>query len=61
MESPPLSAQRPWVVLKFGGTSVAAPSKWELIAHRARTLGPTRRVWIVVSALSQVSNRLEHL
>jgi diaminopimelate decarboxylase/aspartate kinase len=48
-----------WVVLKFGGTSVARPERWELIVRRARELLPERRVWIVLSALSQVSNRLE--
>jgi len=47
------------VVLKFGGTSVATPAKWALIAHRTRALLPSHRVWIVASALSQVSNRLE--
>ncbi len=59
MESPALPAHRRWVVLKFGGTSVATPSKWALIARRTRELQPNHRVWIVASALSQVSNRLE--
>lgn len=43
-----------WVVLKFGGTSVAAEGGWEVIAKRVRSLLPRHRVWIVVSALSQV-------
>jgi len=48
-----------WRVLKFGGTSVATPARWDVIAQRARELAPTHRVWIVVSALAGVSNRLE--
>ena len=48
-----------WVVLKFGGTSVARPERWDLIVRRARELAADHRVWLVVSALSQVSNRLE--
>ena len=49
----------PWIVLKFGGTSVATAANWGRIADRVRQLLPTRRVWVVASALSQVSNRLE--
>jgi diaminopimelate decarboxylase/aspartate kinase len=48
-----------WVVLKFGGTSVARAERWDLIVRRVRELLPDHRVWIVLSALSQVSNRLE--
>lgn len=59
MESPALPAHRRWVVLKFGGTSVSTPANWSVIAGRAKALLPTNRVWIVASALSQVSNRLE--
>ncbi len=47
------------VVIKYGGTSVATPARWERIAQRVRQLTPTHRVWIVASALSQVSNQLE--
>jgi len=50
---------RPWVVLKFGGTSVATAERWSNIAERIRALLPHHRVWVVASALSQVSNRLE--
>ncbi|HCP44633.1 MAG TPA: bifunctional aspartate kinase/diaminopimelate decarboxylase [Deltaproteobacteria bacterium] len=50
---------RPWIVLKFGGTSVANAERWEQIAQRIRQLLPDYRVWIVASALSQVSNHLE--
>lgn len=50
----------PWVVLKFGGTSVATATNWGRIADRVKQLqAEGRRVWIVASALSQVSNRLE--
>jgi aspartokinase len=47
--------QKPWVVLKFGGTSVATVKTWESIINRTRELLPTNRVWIVVSALSKAS------
>ncbi len=50
---------RPWVVLKFGGTSVATARCWETVAARVGQLVPKRRVWIVASALSGVSNYLE--
>ena len=50
---------RPWVVLKFGGTSVSRPDYWEAIAERVRTLSSSYRVCIVASALSGVSNALE--
>ena len=50
----------PWVVLKFGGTSVATATNWVRIAARVRELrAEGKRVWIVASALSQVSNHLE--
>ena len=54
-----MSTPRPFVVLKFGGTSVATAERWQRIATRTRELLPTHRVWIVASALSQVSNHLE--
>jgi len=50
---------RPWIVLKFGGTSVATAERWLSISERIAALLPTHRVWVVASALSQVSNRLE--
>jgi len=49
----------PWIVLKFGGTSVATPDSWSLIASRARELKANRRVWIVASAMADVTDRLE--
>ncbi len=54
-----MSTARPFVVLKFGGTSVASAERWHRVAARVRELLPGHRVWIVVSALSQVSNHLE--
>ena len=47
-------ADKPWVVLKYGGTSVSSVKTWETILARVEALLPTNRVWIVVSALSKV-------
>ncbi|MBS0349793.1 MAG: bifunctional aspartate kinase/diaminopimelate decarboxylase [Proteobacteria bacterium] len=54
--------QNNWVVIKFGGTSVATAENWRHIAsivqqHRKQD----RRVLVVCSALTQVSNKLEAL
>jgi aspartokinase len=49
----------PWVVLKYGGTSVATAVNWGTIVARVKALLPTNRVWVVVSALSQVGQRDE--
>jgi diaminopimelate decarboxylase/aspartate kinase len=51
-----------WIVLKFGGTSVAQPRRWETIRDLLRErvdegLSP----FVVCSALSGVSNALEHV
>lgn len=52
----------PWVVLKFGGTSVATPERWRTIAELARRrLAEGLRPVIVCSAVAGVSNRLEEL
>jgi diaminopimelate decarboxylase/aspartate kinase len=53
-------ARSPWVVLKFGGTSVSSTANWETIAGlvRARLAAGLRPV-IVHSALRGVSNALE--
>jgi len=48
-----------WTVVKFGGTSVSAASGWDVIAQRARRGAADGRTWIVASALSGVSDRLE--
>ena len=60
--SPVPADAAPWVVIKFGGTSVSTRPRWENIAriaaaHRARG----RRVLIVVSALSGVTDLLKRL
>jgi len=49
----------PWIVLKYGGTSVSTAERWASIARRAKELLPTHRVWIVASAVAEVSDRLE--
>jgi diaminopimelate decarboxylase/aspartate kinase len=54
------AAAEPWIVVKFGGTSVSTRPRWENIrriaaAHRARG----RRVVIVVSALSGITDELK--
>jgi diaminopimelate decarboxylase/aspartate kinase len=58
--APPLAPTAPWVVVKFGGTSVSTRARWETIRriaarHRARG----RRVLIVVSALSGITDLLK--
>src|SRR6185437_2832444 len=58
----PLASDAPWVVLKFGGTSVATADRWRTIqqlaaARRAEGV----RVIIVVSALAGVTDALKAL
>ena len=60
--SPVPADAAPWVVIKFGGTSVSTRPRWENIAriaaaHRARG----RRVLVVVSALSGVTDLLKRI
>lgn len=56
------SAESPFVVMKFGGTSVSGVDKWRTIANEARLrLDEGLRPLIVCSALSGVSNDLEAL
>ena len=50
--------QKPWIVLKFGGTSVARAELWDPIADRTRELAGRYRVWIVISALDGISDDL---
>ncbi|MDR2215878.1 MAG: bifunctional aspartate kinase/diaminopimelate decarboxylase, partial [Nevskiaceae bacterium] len=55
-------AAAPWVVLKFGGTSVSTLPNWRNIASVARKrLGDGVRVLIVHSAVSGITDRLEKL
>lgn len=52
-------AGKGWVVIKFGGTSVASAERWAVITtevKRVREAG--ERPCVVVSAVSQVTNRL---
>ncbi len=50
---------RSFVVLKYGGTSVADASCWAAVAARVRALLPEHRVLVVASAASGVTNLLE--
>ncbi len=52
----------PWVVLKFGGTSVSTLANWRNIATVVRErLAAGQRVLVVHSAVSGVTDRLEKL
>lgn len=52
----------PWVVLKYGGTSVSSPAAWARIADRVQAcLQEGLRPVIVHSALSGMTNLLESL
>lgn len=54
---PPLA---PWIVLKFGGSSVASVDLWLRIEHLVRAHLRTRhRVLLVCSAIASVTDRLE--
>ncbi|MGH8191725.1 MAG: hypothetical protein ACREP2_09795, partial [Rhodanobacteraceae bacterium] len=58
----PLAADAPWVVLKFGGTSVATVERWRTILRLAVTRRDEgMRVLVVVSALSGVTDALKAL
>ncbi len=57
-----MRANQPWVVLKFGGTSVSSPGNWHNIvgvlkSRKAEGLRPV----VVHSALSGITDRLESL
>ncbi len=53
---------RPWIVMKFGGTSVSSAECWSTICEQARlNLAGGKRVMIVVSALSGTTNLLTRL
>ncbi|RMH94084.1 bifunctional aspartate kinase/diaminopimelate decarboxylase [Lysobacter pythonis] len=49
----------PWVVLKFGGTSVSRRGRWDNIGRIAAERARDARVLVVVSALSGVTNELQ--
>jgi len=57
-----LGSKLPWVVLKFGGTSVSSVTNWSHIARIVRErLAAGLQVLVVHSALSGVTDRLEKL
>ena len=53
----------PWVVLKFGGTSVSQKHRWDTIGRlmRERAEQDQAGVLVVVSALSGITNQLQSL
>jgi diaminopimelate decarboxylase/aspartate kinase len=52
----------PWIVIKFGGTSVSTQENWgHIVTIIRRHLAASRRVLVVCSAITQVSNKLEAL
>ena len=54
--------QRPWVVMKFGGTSVSSVETWETIAAEVdKRIAAGLRPLVVCSALAGVSDDLERL
>ncbi|HVX04990.1 MAG TPA: bifunctional aspartate kinase/diaminopimelate decarboxylase [Rhodanobacteraceae bacterium] len=58
----PLAPDAPWVVLKFGGTSVATVDRWRTIRQLAAARrAEGARVVIVVSALAGVTDALKAL
>ncbi|NOR37691.1 MAG: hypothetical protein GQ577_13165, partial [Woeseiaceae bacterium] len=53
-------ADSPWVIMKFGGTSVSSAENWKTIARLIRNrLDDGLRPVVVHSALAGVSNRLD--
>lgn len=55
-----LAVDAPWVVIKFGGTSVSTRARWDNIASIAATHREAgKRVLIVVSALSGITDLLK--
>ncbi len=56
------ASESPWIVLKFGGSSVSSSESWGVIVEVVSTrVDEGLRPLIVHSALSGVSNRLEEL
>lgn len=50
-----------WVVLKFGGTSVSTAARWRCICEQVQQhlqSDDAPNVWVTISALTQVTNRL---
>jgi diaminopimelate decarboxylase/aspartate kinase len=62
INQPASEVSEPTIVLKFGGTSVASPERWETIARVTREhLDDGRRPLLVCSALGGVTDRIEEL
>src|SRR5688572_14268524 len=58
----PTAGATPWVVLKFGGTSVSSVGNWKNVAGVLRDrLAEGLRPVVVHSALSGITDRLERL
>ena len=57
MSSSPHAA--PWLVLKFGGTSVSSRPRWDEIGRVAMDRSKGARALVVVSALSGITNDLQ--
>ena len=58
----PLPADAPWIVMKFGGTSVATLPRWQNIRELAASRrAEGARVLVVVSALSGITDALKQL
>lgn len=56
----PLGPDAPWVVLKFGGTSVASVERWRtILALASARRAEGQRVLVVVSALAGVTDALK--
>ncbi|MEZ4240075.1 MAG: aspartate kinase [Myxococcota bacterium] len=61
-EPPSQPTSAAWVVLKFGGTSVASPVGWETIANAcSAVIAEGKRPFVVCSALAGVSSRIDAL
>ena len=57
-----MTMANPWIVIKFGGTSVSTEKNWRHILTIIRGhLAASRRVLVVCSAITHVSNKLEAL
>ena len=57
-----MSESTPWVVCKFGGTSVSSRARWDTIAEVVRThRNEGRHPFLVCSALQGISDQLEVL
>jgi len=49
----------PWVVMKFGGTSVSTPERWNVITTEMKKVrADGKRPFVAISALGSVTNKL---